>query len=68
MRSKGHDPPGRVRSNALRRFPELAHGGFGLRAQVQEWLSTAVSEILSGPFVVYALKGVAMPGDCEALR
>ncbi|SLN35198.1 DNA-binding transcriptional activator GcvA [Roseovarius gaetbuli] len=61
-------PPGRVRSNALRRFLELAHGEFALRAQVQEWLSTAVNEIMSGPFVVDALKVFAIPGDAEALR
>ena len=32
-------------------------------AQVQEWLSTAVNEIMQGPFVVRAIKMFAMPAD-----
>ncbi|MEM9279709.1 MAG: glutathione binding-like protein, partial [Pseudomonadota bacterium] len=36
------------------------------KARVQEWLSTAVNEIMSGPFVVRAIKVFGMPGDAEA--
>lgn len=36
------------------------------KAQVQEWLSIAVNEIMSGPFVVRALKVFGMPGDAQA--
>ncbi len=38
------------------------------RAQVQEWLSNAVNEIMSGPFVVRAIKVFGMPGDAEAAK
>lgn len=36
------------------------------RAQVQEWLSTAVNEIQHGPFVVRAIKLFGMPADDAA--
>lgn len=37
------------------------------QAQVQEWLSTAVNEIMQGPFVVRAIKMFGMPADAQAV-
>lgn len=38
------------------------------RAQVQEWLSTAVNEIQHGPFVVRAIRLFGMPADAAAAK
>lgn len=35
------------------------------RAQVQEWLSTAVNEVQNGPFLVRAIKLFGVPADLE---
>ncbi len=37
-------------------------------AQVQEWLSTAVNEIMAGPFVVRAIKLFGSPADLEEAK
>ncbi|WP_342076992.1 glutathione S-transferase family protein [Yoonia sp. SS1-5] len=37
-------------------------------AQVQEWLSTAVNEIMQGPFVVRAIKMFGAPADLDAAK
>lgn len=35
------------------------------QAQVQEWLSTAVNEVMQGPFIVRAIKLFAAPADAD---
>jgi glutathione S-transferase len=37
-------------------------------AQVQEWLSTAVNEIMQGPFVVRAIKMFGVPAELEPVK
>ncbi len=37
-------------------------------AQVQEWLSTAVNEIMQGPFLVRAIKLFGAPADLETAK
>ncbi len=38
------------------------------QARVQQWLSTAVHDVQSGPFVIRAMKLFAMPGDFDAVK
>lgn len=38
------------------------------QAQVQEWLSTAVNEVMQGPFVVRAIKLFGAPADAQAAK